>query len=71
MQEYKGQGIVLQGDTNNNNLFKASNSYKPLPLWSSALSLSLTLLAEVIAAPVSTLVFTHCAECIYMAAASP
>ena len=22
MQEYKGQGIVLQGDTNNNNLFK-------------------------------------------------
>ncbi len=24
MQEYKGQGIVLQGDTNNNNLFKAS-----------------------------------------------
>ena len=24
MQEYKGQGIVLQGDTNNNNLFKVN-----------------------------------------------
>ena len=31
MQEYKGQGIVLQGDTNNNNLFKVRSSGPSFP----------------------------------------
>ena len=31
MQEYKGQGIVLQGDTNNNNLFKVRASWLEHP----------------------------------------